>query len=151
MTNTKKEERKHIQTFFYKCYKNTSVCKDLYAYQSSMYLMKSTINNNNVKCYYNLKKNFLFEYILKCNWLLWSKLIFQHHYCSLQSHDPSEIILIWWFAVQETILTIINVEKSWEFNIFGVNCDTFFQDYLMNRTLKKNSIHFKQSFYSIIL
>jgi len=29
------------------------------------------------------------------------------------SHDPSEIILIWWFATQETfIIIIINVESS---------------------------------------
>jgi len=27
------------------------------------------------------------------------------------SHDPSEIILIWWFAAQETFMIIINVEK----------------------------------------
>jgi len=26
------------------------------------------------------------------------------------SHDPSEIILIWWFADQETFIIIINVE-----------------------------------------
>ncbi len=26
------------------------------------------------------------EYMLKCNLFLWSKLYFQHHYCSLQSH-----------------------------------------------------------------
>ncbi len=28
------------------------------------------------------------------------------------SHDPSEIILICWFAVQETFTIIINVENS---------------------------------------
>ncbi len=28
------------------------------------------------------------------------------------SHDPSELILICWFGVQETFLIIINVENS---------------------------------------
>jgi len=28
------------------------------------------------------------------------------------SHDPSEIILIWWFAAQETFLIIINVKNN---------------------------------------
>ncbi len=28
------------------------------------------------------------------------------------SHDPSEIIIICWFAAQETFLIIINVENS---------------------------------------
>ncbi len=28
------------------------------------------------------------------------------------SHDPSEIILICWFAAQETFIIIINVENS---------------------------------------
>ncbi len=28
------------------------------------------------------------------------------------SHDPSEIILIYWFAAQGTFLIIINVENS---------------------------------------
>ncbi len=29
------------------------------------------------------------------------------------SHDPSEIILICWYAVQETFLIIINIENSY--------------------------------------
>ncbi len=31
------------------------------------------------------------------------------------THDPSEIIIIWWFAAQETFLIIINVEISYVF------------------------------------
>jgi len=31
---------------------------------------------------------------------------------SSESHDPSEIILIWWFAAQETFIIIINAELS---------------------------------------
>ncbi len=45
--------------------------------------------------------------MLNCNLFLWSKLNFQHHYSSLP-----EIILICWFAAQETFLIIINVENS---------------------------------------
>ncbi len=30
----------------------------------------------------------------------------------LQSHDPSEIIIIYWFAAQEMFVTNINVEYS---------------------------------------
>ncbi len=44
---------------------------------------KSSKNSNNVIYYYNLKKCFLCEYLLKCNSFLWSKLNFQHHYSSL--------------------------------------------------------------------
>ncbi len=38
-----------------------------------------------------------------------AKLNFQ----SSVSHNPSEIILICWFAAQETFLIIINAENSW--------------------------------------
>ncbi len=34
---------------------------------------------------------------------------FQHHYSV--SHNPSEIILIGWFAAQETFFIIINIEN----------------------------------------
>jgi len=40
-----------------------------------------------------------------------AKLNFPHHYSSLQSHDPSEIILKCWFCAQESLLSI-NVDKS---------------------------------------
>ncbi len=49
-----------------------------------------------------------------------AKLNFQHHYSSV-SQDPSEIILICWFAVQETI--IIKVENSCAAQYFCGNCD----------------------------
>jgi len=47
------------------------------AHQGSIYLIKIQPRRNIVKYFYNLKY-----------------LNFQHHYASLQSHDPSEIILI---------------------------------------------------------
>ncbi len=42
------------------------------------------------------------------------------------SHDPSEIILICWFAAQETFLIIINVENGCAAQYFCGNSDTFF-------------------------
>jgi len=52
------------------------------------------------------------------------------------SHDLSEIILICWFAAQETciIIIIINVENSWAALYFCVKI--FFQDYWINRKFK---------------
>ncbi len=39
----------------------------------------------------------------------------------------SQLLLIWWFAAQQTLLTIINVEKSFNkaFNIFVETDDIF--------------------------
>ncbi len=45
---------------------------------------------------------------------------------SLVSHDPSEIILICWFAAQETFLIIINVENSLVDSYFCGNHDIFY-------------------------
>ncbi len=42
------------------------------------------------------------------------------------SHDPSEIILICWFAAQETFLIIINVENSCAAEYLRGNRDTFY-------------------------
>jgi len=42
------------------------------------------------------------------------------------SHDPSEIILIWWFTAQETCIIITNVENSGAASCFCGNHDTFF-------------------------
>ncbi len=55
---------------------------------------------------------FLFEYILKCNLFLW----FQSWILAslLQSHDPSEIILIFWFAKKNTFIIIIIMLKTAE-------------------------------------
>ncbi len=54
------------------------------------------------------------------------------------SHDPSEIILICWFAVQDTFLIIINVENSCAASYFFCgNGDHFFQGSLINIQLKR--------------
>ncbi len=52
----------------------------------------------NVKCYYNLKELY-FNIISNITYSCDSKLNFEHHYSSLLSHDPSEIILIYGFPV----------------------------------------------------
>jgi len=55
---------------------------------------------------------------LKCYLFLMVNLNFQHHYSSLQSHNPSEIIFnqVNWlkcrFGAQETFLIIINVKNK---------------------------------------
>ncbi len=49
----------------------------------------------------NVVKYFLYSYILKYNLFL-----------SSVSNDPSEIIVICWFAAQETFLNIINAKNS---------------------------------------
>ncbi len=51
---------------------------------------------NIIKMYY--------QYILKCNLLLW---LLQ----SSVSHDPSEIILICWFAAQGTYLILTDIQN----------------------------------------
>ncbi len=66
--------------------------------------------------------------------------VFMESLQSLVSQDPSEIILIWWFAAQETFLIIINVKNVVLLNIFVENVIlSFFQDSLMNRTLKSTA------------
>ncbi len=40
------------------------------------------------------------------------------------SHDPSEIIIICWFAAQETFLIIMNVENCCAASYFSGKCDT---------------------------
>ncbi len=47
------------------------------------------------------------------------------------SHDPSEIILICWFAAQETFM-IISVENSCAASYYCGNRDTFFKDFRKN-------------------
>ncbi len=54
------------------------------AQQSCIYLFKNTVKLWNIIVIYN--SCFLCEYVLNCNLFLWSKLYFQHHYCSLQCH-----------------------------------------------------------------
>ncbi len=51
-----------------------------------------------------------------------AKLYFQHHYSSLQCH--MNLILICWFAAQEIIIGIINVEYSCAAKYFCGKCDT---------------------------
>ncbi len=81
--------------------------------QSCIYLIK---NSCMLKYYYKSKYIFsIWIYFEKCHLFLWRKAslgfsasLFQ----SSVSHDSSEIILICWFAAQETFMIIINIEKK---------------------------------------
>ncbi len=80
-------------------------------------------NSNFVK--YNYKYNcFLYECIVKCNVFLCTKFSASLLQSSV-SHDPSEIILIYWFTTQETFLIITNVENSYAAQYFCGNRDIF--------------------------
>ncbi len=93
--------------------------------------------------------SFLCEYVLNCNLFLWSKLYFQHHYCSLQCHmifRNHNNMLIW---CSRTFLIIINVENI---NIFVETVMHFiFQDSQMNRKFKRTAFIWNRVFCNIIL
>ncbi len=62
------------------------------------------------------------------------------------SHDPSEIILIYWFAAQETFLIIITVE-----NMLHIFVETdIFQDSSKTKFRMLKIIYLKEIFCSII-
>ncbi len=58
------------------------------------------------------------------------------------SHDPSEIILICWFAAQEIFLIISKAENSFAASYFCGNYDIFFSRFI-NELKFQNSIYFK--------
>ncbi len=91
---------------------------------------------------------FLFEYILKCNLFLWCKAEFSASLLeSSVSHDPSEIILICWFAAQETFffIIIINVQNSCAASYFCGNCDS-----MMNRKSKRTAFICNTNAFTVI-
>ncbi len=93
-----------------------------FAHQGCIYLIKNPIKT--VKLWNNIiiiqNNTFLFEYILKYNLFLWYKAAFSASLLqSSVSHDPSEIILIYWFAAQENFLLLSMLKM----NIFCVNHD----------------------------
>ncbi len=53
------------------------------------------------------------------------------------SHDLHQIIVICWFAAQETFLIIFNVENSHAAKYLVENSDTFVQNSLMNKMFKR--------------
>ncbi len=92
------------ETFWSICY---SLSLSIYTWTYSTYYYYY-----NYILLHNLKVTFPIEYILKCNLFLRCKSEFSAQLLqSSVSHDPSEIILIYWFAAQETFLIIINVKK----------------------------------------
>jgi len=64
---------------------------------------------------------------------------------STVSHDPSVIILIWWFDAQETFIIIINVKNSGATSYFCGNSDTFFRIHLINLLLNLMQPFWKKS------
>ncbi len=68
--------------------------------------------SNGVAYYNHLKNAFYLNIFFICNLYMWCKAEFSASLLqSSVSQDPSEIILIYWFAAQETFLIIINVEN----------------------------------------
>ncbi len=81
--------------------------KASYAHQGYIYLIKNTVKTVLLWNIITLN-SFLFECILKCNLVLCCKAGFSGSLLqSSASHDPSEIILICWFAAQETLLSML--------------------------------------------
>ncbi len=85
-----------------------------YGHQAYIYLIKNTIKTvimwNIITIW---KRYFIFECILKTSFIPVIKAVFSASLLqSSVSHDSSEIILICWFAAQETFLININVENS---------------------------------------
>ncbi len=72
--------------------------------------------------FYTKNNFFLFEHIWQCNWFLWSKLNFQHHYSTLQCH----MILqkSFWFIFNSAQETCFNYYYSQYLKQLG----NFFQD-----------------------
>ncbi len=63
----------------------------------------------------------------------------------------SEIIIICWFAAQETFLIIINVENSRAAQYFSGNHDTFyFSGFFDELKVQKNSIYLKEKYFVIL-
>ncbi len=95
----------------------------------SFYVFESlllTTKNSKMKHYYNLKELCSIWICFKIQFISVIKAEFSASLLQTSvSHDPSEIILICWFAAQETFLIIINVENSCAAQYF-VETDTFY-------------------------
>ncbi len=101
-----------------------------------------------LKYYYHFKNVFFVcEYIIKCNLFLWCKADF-----SESLFQSSEIILICWFAFQETFLIIINVENCFLLhNIFAL--ETMMHAFMILwwiESLKEQHLFEIEIFYNII-
>ncbi len=59
---------------------------------------------------------------------------------SSESHDPSEIILICWFAAQDMFMIIICIENSCAASYICENRDHFFPRFFEQK-IQKNSIY----------
>jgi len=68
------------------------------------------------------------------------------------SHDPSEIIVICWFAAEEKMIIIENSFAAWYLtgNLYFLVCFQDFQDSSMNRKIKTAFNWEDQNLYKII-
>ncbi len=85
-----------------------------YAHQGGIYLIKNTVKSVILWNIITIQNNwFQFEYIKKSSVFLWCKAVFS---ASLRqssvSYDTSEVILICWFAAQETFIFTIVLKKK---------------------------------------
>ncbi len=116
-----------VDTLLCKCVESVRYFNEISFIRSPRLHLFGRKNSNNVKnC--NHYKNVIYS----CD----ANLIFKHHHTSSVSHDSSEIILICWFAAQETIIITINIEYSCAGYIFD-ETNKFSQDIVMNRKFKR--------------
>ncbi len=111
---------------------------------SKLHLFEQIYSKSSIIVKYYYHNCFLFEYMLKKYKAVFSASSLQ----SSVSHDPSEIILICWFAAQETLLSMLK-KTNWDslnrnlyevemysMNVFTVTFDQF------NASLLNKSINF---------
>ncbi len=81
------------------------------AHQGRIYFIKNTVKIE-ILLQLNVAVFYLNKY-LKCELFLWCDAKFSASVFNLSvSHDPSEIILICWFAAKKTVQIIISVENT---------------------------------------
>ncbi len=140
-----------LVSFFFFFFKHLTfnMQDDSYAHQGWIYLIKNTVK---IVLFRSVINNcFLFEYILKCNLFLWFKAEFSASLLqSSVSHDPSEIILIYWFASQETFIIIISVNNSYAVSNFHRNFDNFFLESIIYRKSIRAAFIWNRIFCNII-
>ncbi len=102
----------------------TAACCGCFGSSKSRHLIYKTklININMYITMLNPPRGLMIELFSNVNILsnvIWFKTEFSALYLqSLVSHDPLEIMLIWWFDAQETFLIMINVQTVVRIHIY---------------------------------
>ncbi len=118
--------------------------------KAAFYLIKNTGKIVNIIVILN--SCFLCEYLLKYNLFLWSKLYYQHHYCSLQCHmifrNHSNMLICcsrnisdYYQCLETVVLHNISVETV---------IQLIFQDSQMNRKFKRTAFIWNRNLCNII-